>query len=137
MLITDTTQKLKAIRPHSLYMRAWTKNHPYYYVNLYNRLFNELRQAFGGKCVVCGQLYSLEFAHLKETGLDGEGRGQRKRYYDIKNHPDAYTLMCKKHHEKFDHQYEDKLKWLQENAKFKYQFDIIDIVKVKRCGVAT
>lgn len=119
MLITDTTQKLKAISPHALYMRVWIKTHPSYYSNLYNRLFNELRRVFGGKCIICGKMWALEFAHLKDTGLSGDGRGQRKRYYDIKNHPECYTLMCKEDHHKFDRiSPELKVEWLQQNRKY-------------------
>jgi predicted restriction endonuclease len=101
-------------------MRMWKKSRPNYYRDLYNRLFNELRKSFGGKCIICGQyLYDLEFAHIKETGLSGLGRGKIARYYDIKNHPECYVLMCKNHHREFDRiSPELKEEWLQKTAKF-------------------
>jgi len=51
----------------------------------------------------CPSKETLEFAHMKETGLNGEGRGQNHRAIDIKNHPDSYKLLCKECHLKFDH----------------------------------
>lgn len=30
------------------------------------------------------------------------GRGRKERYYDIKNHPDCYALMCEDHHKAYD-----------------------------------
>jgi hypothetical protein len=118
MLYSRTEQGHRS-SPHTLYMREWIRKNPSYYTNLFNRLWNELRQSFGGKCVICGQIWELEFAHIKETGLSGEGRGQRKRYYDIKNHPDCYTLMCKKDHKDFDKiSSELKEEWLKKNRKF-------------------
>ncbi len=58
----------------------------------------------GGKCVFCEESSpsNLEFAHIKETGLKGMGRGKQRRYYDIKNHIECYRLMCKTHHKQFD-----------------------------------
>jgi hypothetical protein len=82
--------------------------------------FDALRQKFGGRCVVCGFIAPLEFAHIKPTKLSGDGRGQRARYYDIVNNPDAYVLMTTNCHKDFD-QISPELKeeWLSNNAKFK------------------
>lgn len=48
----------------------------------------------GGKCWNCGSIINLQFAHIKETELNGEGRGRHERYFDVKNHPDCYALLC-------------------------------------------
>jgi hypothetical protein len=66
------------------------------------RKFEELRQKFGGKCILCGATEKLQFAHLRETGLRGWSRGKKRRYYDIVKHPDDYALMCEKCHKQFD-----------------------------------
>ncbi len=58
----------------------------------------ELRQLYGGECLDCNSMLGLEFHHIKETGLNGEGRGRKERYYDIKNNPDSYILLCKNCH---------------------------------------
>ena len=34
------------------------------------------------------------FAHLAPTRLKGRGRGQMRRYQDIRRHPEAYALLC-------------------------------------------
>lgn len=46
----------------------------------------------------------LEFAHLpgKPTNLDGRGRGKPERYYDIKQHPECYVLLCVECHTELD-----------------------------------
>lgn len=100
-------------------MRGWRKRRPTYYKDLYNRLFNELRQLFGGKCQHCGLTEHLEFAHVKDTGLDGAGRGKKTRYYNIKNNKDCYILLTKKCHREFDKlSPELKEEWVQKYAKF-------------------
>jgi hypothetical protein len=76
---------------HMKYLGRWLK-----------RKFDELREAFGGKCIFCGGTEKLEFAHIKETGLHGWSRGKAIRYYDILYHKDSYRLMCKECHKKFD-----------------------------------
>lgn len=55
---------------------------------------DQLKEEYGGKCWNCGSTVNLEFAHVKETGLSGKGRGRHERYFDIKAHPDAYALLC-------------------------------------------
>jgi hypothetical protein len=78
----------------------------------------KLREERGNKCeckrtechgeqMPCGKglMFKLEFAHVKPTGLtglNGRGRGQTQRYYDIKNNPDAYELLCNSCHLEFD-----------------------------------
>lgn len=66
------------------------------------RSMQELRDARGDKCRRCGSRSKLEFAHVKETGLNGRGRGQMHRYGDIKRNPDAYELLCWDCHREFD-----------------------------------
>jgi hypothetical protein len=66
------------------------------------RKFDELREEFGGKCIFCPSKENLQFAHIRETGLNGWGRGKKVRYYDIVNHKEDYRLMCKDCHHKFD-----------------------------------
>jgi hypothetical protein len=61
---------------------------------LIRKQFDELKKLFGGKCWNCGSTANLQFAHKKETGLNGRGRGRKERYYDIKKHPDCYILLC-------------------------------------------
>jgi hypothetical protein len=76
----------------------------------YRRRMAELREAWGGRCVVCGVPHApgaglrLEFAHLpgKPTGLNGSGRGRSERYHDIRRNPDCYVLVCVEHHVELD-----------------------------------
>lgn len=55
---------------------------------------DELKKRFGGKCFNCGSTVNLQFAHVKDTCLNGEGRGRKERYYDIIKNPECYTLLC-------------------------------------------
>lgn len=72
------------------------------------RRFAELRAKYGGKCVLqyegCLVTERLEFAHVKDTGLNGEGRGSKRRYYDVLRHPRSYVLACKNCHAIYDAQ---------------------------------
>lgn len=89
----------------------------------YSGKMADLRKERGGRCVLnmdgCWQTHGLEFAHIKDTGLNGRGRGLPQRYHDIKKHSDAYILVCRHCHQKADglaenfHNYE-----LQEEAPF-------------------
>lgn len=54
----------------------------------------DLKIKFGGKCWNCGSTSNLEFAHIKDTELNGMGRGRKERYNDIIKHPDCYALLC-------------------------------------------
>ncbi len=70
----------------------------------YPKKFKELRKEWGGRCVECGDTHRLEFAHLpgKPTGIEGKGRGMPQRYYDIRNNPQCYVLLCQRDHKKLD-----------------------------------
>lgn len=65
-----------------------------------------LKIKFGGKCVMCGYGKTvpekLEFAHIKPTKLNGEGRGLNRHYNDIKKNPSHYVLVCKRCHRTID-----------------------------------
>lgn len=61
-----------------------------------------LIQLFGGECQECMMKETLEFAHKKPTGLNGQGRGSIRRIYDVMMHPEAYMLLCKEHHKLYD-----------------------------------
>lgn len=74
-----------------------------------SELMDVLREARGGKCKDCGYVGYLEFAHVKPTdikrngaGRKRRGRGGRDRYYDIKNNPDCYRLLCRDCHDVMD-----------------------------------
>lgn len=71
---------------------------------LIKKQFIQLRLKYGGKCQWqnCNQTKNLEFAHTKPTKLKGKGRGRKERYYDIKNNPTSYILLCKYHHKILD-----------------------------------
>ena len=63
-----------------------------------------LRTNHGNACVICEAVSDLEFAHLTPTSLSAvaRGRGGNNRIADITNHPDAYVLMCRSCHLRFD-----------------------------------
>lgn len=67
-------------------------------------LLELLREARGGRCERCHSKRKkvLEFAHIKPTTLNGRGRGQSRRYLDIKRNPTSYRLLCKACHKLFD-----------------------------------
>jgi len=56
-----------------------------------------------GNCEGCGLFCKREFAHKEPTGLSGNGRGRKERYYDWKNNKDKYHLLCKMCHEMYDY----------------------------------
>ena len=66
----------------------------------------ELRKERGGRCLLglahCSETKRLEFAHVKETGLKGRGRGRAERYRDIKANPECYILACRSCHLRAD-----------------------------------
>lgn len=73
------------------------------YQNIWlKRKLNELREEFLWCCCWCGSTDGLEFAHIENTGLNGQGRGRWKRYYDVKKNKDKFMLMCKECHKEFD-----------------------------------
>lgn len=61
-----------------------------------------LREEFGGCCKKCKSTEDLEFAHVRDNGFKGRGRGRKERYYNIKNNKDDYILLCKSCHREFD-----------------------------------
>lgn len=69
-------------------------------------------QKWGGACQVCGNITyeELEFAHVIETELsgDGQGRGSYRRWKDVRDHPECYRLMCYLCHEVFDNEKENE-----------------------------
>ena len=73
--------------------------------------FKRLREAYGGKCAICGSSERLEFAHVRPTSLMGRGRGRKERYYDVSNNPECYMLLCHDCHRDHD----DELDALEES----------------------
>lgn len=57
---------------------------------------------FGGCCTNCGSTNRLEFAHIRETGLSGMGRGRDQRLADINKNRDCYALLCRDCHSVLD-----------------------------------
>lgn len=74
--------------------------------NYRRKLRRRARKAVAGllpiECVSCGQTRKLEMAHVKPTGLCGEGRGYERRYLDALKHPTSYVLLCRPCHVAFD-----------------------------------
>lgn len=64
----------------------------------------QLIEQFGGRCSRdgCRSRSRLELAHVKPTPLRGRGRGFNDRVLDVLRHPDAYVLLCRRHHLEFD-----------------------------------
>ena len=50
----------------------------------------------------CRSRATLEFAHVKPTGLSGRSRGYTQRVQDAMRHPDHYKLLCFLHHRRLD-----------------------------------
>lgn len=83
------------------HMNRWIKNARKILIALY-----------GGSCKQCGKTEKLEFAHIKETPLQGKsGRGRKERYYDIINNRDAYVLLCHDCHTRLDASTNQKQSW--------------------------
>lgn len=61
-----------------------------------------LHERYGGKCWFEGceenEMEKLEFAHIFETKLKGQGRGRKERIYDVSKNPGAFAYVCKYHH---------------------------------------
>ena len=70
----------------------------------YREKRKQLIQIFGGECNApgCHETEGLEFAHIEETGLKGEGRGFNARVLDVLHNIDKYALLCHKHHGEYD-----------------------------------
>ncbi len=60
--------------------------------------------AIGWACIWCGGAFGepLEAAHVKTTGLNGQGRGLDRRYRDVLAHPECYRPMCRRCHRLYD-----------------------------------
>jgi len=67
-----------------------------------------LIERFGGKCEACGETFSLEFAHVKETPLPiktrdktgrDRGRGRKERLSDVSLRSDCFILACRSCHD--------------------------------------
>ena len=56
------------------------------------KALREMRKV--SECVCCGSKADLEFAHVKRTALKGRERGLVKRYLDITQNPESYTILC-------------------------------------------
>jgi len=62
----------------------------------------------GNKCEVCEAIEGdptnpIEFAHIAETDVSGQGRGQATRATDIRRNPEKYAYLCKRCHKQFDY----------------------------------
>jgi hypothetical protein len=67
---------------------------------------NELMGNYRSKCIIphCdSEVEDLHFAHVSPTGLKGRGRGRKERLCDISKNPKCYILLCKEHHDQYDH----------------------------------
>lgn len=52
------------------------------------------------KCGICGHKQKIQFHHIKETKVNGIGRGLWRRAKDIRDHPDCYIPLCYFCHQK-------------------------------------
>jgi len=53
-------------------------------------------------CLACRSIHNLQFAHRRETGLNGKGRGSKDRLLDVIHYPRAYALLCSECHLHYD-----------------------------------
>ena len=58
----------------------------------------------GGRCLFCGSMERLEFAHVKRTPLSGMSRGRpaSRVFRDLKLNPASYILLCSRCHHAYD-----------------------------------
>ena len=70
----------------------------------FSERIDALRAHHGHVCAICDAPDFLEFAHILPTPITriGRGRGGNNRIADITNHPDAYVLMCRTCHVRYD-----------------------------------
>lgn len=54
------------------------------------------------RCLACRGVAVLEWAHRKETGLWGPGRGLTDRLKDVRDHPRHYALLSRDCHLLYD-----------------------------------
>jgi hypothetical protein len=79
-------------------------NRPGYAREYYGRLRARLISERGGKCQweKCPETSGLQFAHRRDNGFKGKGRGRQERYKNIRDNPDVYILLCLDHHDEYD-----------------------------------
>ena len=67
-------------------------------------------------------VYKWNFVHRHgfPSDLNGSGRGQGDKAYDIFNHPLSYMLMCNEHHEEYDR---ENGEWKNPKNRGKYKSD--------------
>lgn len=66
------------------------------------KLRSEAWALLGKQCVFCESTEELHAAHVKPTSLNGAGRGGKRRWKDVIDHPDHYAPMCRECHRTFD-----------------------------------
>ena len=57
---------------------------------------------FGERCFMCGCQKELQFAHMRQTGVSGRGRGKYTRAKDIRDNFGSYELLCRYCHSLYD-----------------------------------
>jgi len=50
----------------------------------------------------CKASDGLQFAHRRNNGFNGHGRGRQERYKNIEDNPNDYVLLCEFHHDEYD-----------------------------------
>lgn len=91
------------MKTNSVYIDSYDKRKR----KLTNKFFETIRQklikAFGGFCWLCFEEHEkYEFAHIKETKVNGWGRGRNKRYCDILKNPNSFALFGEECHKIYD-----------------------------------
>jgi len=68
------------------------------------KLRKKLKKEYGNICNYpkCDSTDRLEFAHICNTKLCGQGRGSKERIRDVRDNPHAYVLLCHRHHSLYD-----------------------------------
>ena len=79
-------------------------NRPGYTREYYRKIRTRLVSERGGKCEWkgCPETSSLQFAHRRNNGFRGKGRGRQEWYKNIRDNPSDYVLLCTSHHDEFD-----------------------------------
>lgn len=82
-----------------------TTNPKGYMKSYYHKRRKCVIQLLGNKCYHpdCLENTKLEFAHKQDTGVKGYGLSGWARIYDVLKNATSYMLLCKYHHEQFDH----------------------------------
>lgn len=79
-----------------------SNNYTKYNMERRRKLRELLVKQHGGRCLYCGSMRMLEFAHIKPTKLSGKGRGSYRRLKDIRDNPLCYELLCYSCHRQLD-----------------------------------